>query len=1184
MKKLALLLLALAALTAPGWAEPISDIIDITNIPEAEVYTLEVSQGESKDMTFTVDPDEFDSFPISDQLGKLKWRIRTVEENNWIRGEQSSDKVTYTVTASPTTAVPPSDYPVSIDLYVENLDVGASDETLLTATLNVKVNIAKDTTIFGETLKVDTTSDDKGSHTKTQTIFREPWDDGRIIASMDITITTEAETLSGTAGLPFSTDVGVSVDIKVSEKYGYQEYALSLDVSDLPDGLKVEGGTLFKNISLASRNFTLKLTGTPKSAGNAAVTIAATVTLSGDQLPTLVASADKTVYIVGKEPFITALSVNITGNTPGTPLTVEQGKTLDLGANVNVQAQYNNKPEEWQDITSGYNLEWEPNGSLPKGFSLSKEGKLTVGTDAEAATSPVSVQVTATTTDGRNVTSPLATANIYVTVQHTHSFTYTASGATITATCTAEGCPLTAKPTLTLVAPKDLVYDGKPKAATVNGSIPGVTTPPVTYKQGSTTLSDAPVNGGNYTASITLGGATASVNFTIKREDTLNNIAVSIEFTNPLKKDNPVLNVFKNTTDELEFSAVVTAFYSDGTSDPVPDAALSFSFGDGTPAWVVNASDLNAHVLRANPPVDIANGTYAVELKVRAAFNGKTGTATRSLNVNVERGTNGIPARLDIGTEYTSLPAATMERYYSAKISAYGTAPLKWELADSKLPLGLRLNPNTGEISGTPEKTGESSFYVKVTNFYSDKVAAYGLALQEYTLRVVDELPGNWDDEIYGEYVQKEEGRRKIQIKVKKNRTFNLKMWALRGTNVYYTVRTKPQETFTTTIYNSPHRGAGYVDFKLRYRDRDQTYTARVTADNSSGHNETDKSVSITKRDSTYGEITQKTILAAAVSSEPGVGVILAGNESENGGSSVTYHHDGGMDEDGNITAVIDGAGSGDYAYDSLDTMLNALKDEEKARVTRLEFRKGASLASLSGDSLSGLTGLLDLTIDDGSALTALDLSGNKVIESVSLFNCAALASLNVSSCAALKTLSVVKCPQLKNLRIDGCSELVNLSMIETGLTELRVGSFTNLVNLNVNVCEDLKALDVSGCAALETLRAGYTAITVLDTSKLTNLTDVFLNSTGITELDLSQCTNLRSLSLGNTMALKNLKLPPDVELEYSDLDGSGIAQNEPDNPNPDAPTSDKDGGGCDGLPGGLALLAIIPALARKRM
>ena len=116
--------------------------------------------------------------------------------------------------------------------------------------------------------------------------------------------------------------------------------------------------------------------------------------------------------------------------------------------------------------------------------------------------------------------------------QHQHSWTYTASGATITAKCTADGCYLTDKlgGTFTISAPaaNTLTYDGNAKEATAKlDALSGVTSLPtvgdITYAQNGAALSSAPVNAGTYTASITVGegnkAATASVEYTIQRAD-----------------------------------------------------------------------------------------------------------------------------------------------------------------------------------------------------------------------------------------------------------------------------------------------------------------------------------------------------------------------------------------------------------------------------------------------------------------------------------------------------------------------------------------------------------------------------------------------------------------------------------------------------------------------------------------
>lgn len=102
---------------------------------------------------------------------------------------------------------------------------------------------------------------------------------------------------------------------------------------------------------------------------------------------------------------------------------------------------------------------------------------------------------------------------------HIHNFTYSADGATISATCTADGCGLTdKKATLTIAAPLHTnVGDGKSDNATITGDTAVLGTPDIVYKQGSTTLDAAPTGAGTYTASITVGGKTATVDYTIDK-------------------------------------------------------------------------------------------------------------------------------------------------------------------------------------------------------------------------------------------------------------------------------------------------------------------------------------------------------------------------------------------------------------------------------------------------------------------------------------------------------------------------------------------------------------------------------------------------------------------------------------------------------------------------------------------
>ena len=113
---------------------------------------------------------------------------------------------------------------------------------------------------------------------------------------------------------------------------------------------------------------------------------------------------------------------------------------------------------------------------------------------------------------------------VYMTVNnvvpHIHSFTYTATGATITAACTA-GCDITEGLALTISAPTELTYDGSAKAATLSTGYNTMAFPGeymIKYYKGANEVEAANVKAaGDYTAKVTVGEATASVDFTIAK-------------------------------------------------------------------------------------------------------------------------------------------------------------------------------------------------------------------------------------------------------------------------------------------------------------------------------------------------------------------------------------------------------------------------------------------------------------------------------------------------------------------------------------------------------------------------------------------------------------------------------------------------------------------------------------------
>ena len=104
--------------------------------------------------------------------------------------------------------------------------------------------------------------------------------------------------------------------------------------------------------------------------------------------------------------------------------------------------------------------------------------------------------------------------------EHEHEWGYTLSsdGTTITAACAnTDGlCGGADGGSVTIQAPTDLTYNGTAKAATVTETKWAADdVSAITYKQGEKILSSAPTDVGEYAASITVGGVTASVTYEI---------------------------------------------------------------------------------------------------------------------------------------------------------------------------------------------------------------------------------------------------------------------------------------------------------------------------------------------------------------------------------------------------------------------------------------------------------------------------------------------------------------------------------------------------------------------------------------------------------------------------------------------------------------------------------------------
>ena len=99
-------------------------------------------------------------------------------------------------------------------------------------------------------------------------------------------------------------------------------------------------------------------------------------------------------------------------------------------------------------------------------------------------------------------------------------------------------------------------------------------------------------------------------------------------------------------------------------------------------------------------------GVYEFKVKLKNDF----GSAYRTFTLTI-----GLKPKISTGA---TLKTGTKGTKYSTTLKASGTAPLRWSKYSGTLPKGIKLNKNTGKLSGTPTKTGKFTFKIKVSNDY----------------------------------------------------------------------------------------------------------------------------------------------------------------------------------------------------------------------------------------------------------------------------------------------------------------------------------------------------------------------------------------------------------------------------------------------------------------------------------
>lgn len=249
-----------------------------------------------------------------------------------------------------------------------------------------------------------------------------------------------------------------------------------------------------------------------------------------------------------------------------------------------------------------------------------------------------------------------AQGNLYLSA-HQHSWEYKldADGKSITATCVnTTNCPNIDGGSVTIKAPEEntLIYDGSNKKAILeNKLLTGEQDPTISYSLGNgqgATLPDGsyPTNVGAYTASITVGGKTASVTYEIQKADPA---AKNFVFTAPgsLTYDGTAKTADIKTATNITGMGDVMVKYYQGETEVQPmnagDYKVKISVADGSNFKA--ASDLTDENWAFTITPIITNPTVELSGNTTYTYTGKQ--ITPDVTVTID----GRP--LTKGTDYT---------------------------------------------------------------------------------------------------------------------------------------------------------------------------------------------------------------------------------------------------------------------------------------------------------------------------------------------------------------------------------------------------------------------------------------------------------------------------------------------------------------------------------------------------
>ena len=361
------------------------------------------------------------------------------------------------------------------------------------------------------------------------------------------TVNLYNSTISGTTSAIYNTGtVNIAGTVKAtSDTVGSGHYCVkNLGTLHVDGTLTADGG----NIGVAnrvedSRSGTITVNGTLTSTGDntglsnlGTLTVAGTLTATGKGTATLASGLFNNGGTLTVAGTLTAAGNTSGRSTYGLYNTGEGTVTVNgtFTASGGEYAVYNFGPLNLAGtVNANKNVYLGTGRTITVVGELDNATSITVQTSATpAAGSPVTIATTENAnwikagsfvswTPSKYAVSRTDEGRTVVLKAHEHAWGYTRSddGATITAACAnTDGlCGGADGGSVTIAAPSgELIYDGSAKTVTVTETKWAADdVSAITYKQGEKILSSAPTDVGEYAASITVGGVTASVTYEI---------------------------------------------------------------------------------------------------------------------------------------------------------------------------------------------------------------------------------------------------------------------------------------------------------------------------------------------------------------------------------------------------------------------------------------------------------------------------------------------------------------------------------------------------------------------------------------------------------------------------------------------------------------------------------------------